>query len=351
MAEGDEELLVLSREFPPRILGGLSYHLGNLYSSVVRKGYDVTVLAGTCEQTTVDESVPTPDDITIDWIPFSSRRGHHLRYPLALYRHLRGFDLSPFDAIVTHTPIPFGFEVPTIGKYHDGRPKEREFRTEEMLNSVKLIDTVVEPTRRWVERRSMAAIDAAIFNSELNRRAWRQYYDLPDRSVVHYNGVDTNRFYPRDVDDGDYLLFVGSAERKGVSRVLEYASESAYPIKIAGGTSVEIDGVTTLGRVSQSELPRLYSGALATIHPANFEAFGNVILESLACGTPVVTTETTGASEILDGQCGVVTDDLNGGVETILDGSYSSADCVATARQYSWDSVADRMLRLVHSLV
>jgi len=42
------DILVISREFPPYVLGGISYHLRNLYTTIASEGHNVTVVAGRC---------------------------------------------------------------------------------------------------------------------------------------------------------------------------------------------------------------------------------------------------------------------------------------------------------------
>jgi len=349
MGEG-LRILVISREFPPRVLGGMSYHLGNLYGRIRSNGASVTVLAGTCDEVTLDTTVPRPDDVNVEWIPFGSRRGHHIRFPIALKRHLWRFDTTPYDVAFTHTPVPFELDLPTVGKYHDCAREEKRYQSGTASLFRRSLDRLIDPTRHWVDQRSLNAVDTAIFNSNLMRRTWGRHYDLPERSVVHYNGVDTEVFHPHSSVDGDYLLFVGNSERKGLSTVLEFAGTSTYPVRLVGPKDVEDENVRAVGRVSQRELARLYSGALATIHPAKFEAFGNVVLESLACGTPVVTTKTCGASELLDDRCGVVSDDLSEGITRLSDRGADTDACVEVARTYSWDRVARRTLDLAREV-
>ncbi|ELY81152.1 glycosyltransferase family 4 protein [Natrinema pallidum] len=347
----DPSILVISREFPPHVLGGLSYHLGNLYSSLEKQGCEVTVLAGTCDQTTADESAPCPQDVAVERIPFGSQRGHHIRFPLALKRRLRTFDIDSYDVVVAHTPLPFGFDIPMVGKYHDCIREEKTFQESELPTHEQILSRIVEPTRRFVDQKSLHVVDVAVFNSDLTRRVWRKHYDLPSKSIVHYNGVDTDLFRPYPSEEDSYLLFVGGSERKGLSTVLNFAETASYPIRIVGPSKVDSENVQAMGRVSQPKLARLYSGAIATIHPAKFEAFGNVVLESLACGTPVVTTENCGASAILSRHCGEITDDLAQGVDQVVNKRTDPTACRNIAQQYSWDNVAERTFELLCELI
>jgi glycosyltransferase involved in cell wall biosynthesis len=61
------------------------------------------------------------------------------------------------------------------------------------------------------------------------------------------------------------------------------------------------EGVSLLGYVDKAELPGLYAGAAVFLYPGIYEGFGLPIIESMACGTPVVTSRTGAAPEIAGG--------------------------------------------------
>jgi glycosyltransferase involved in cell wall biosynthesis len=293
-----------------------------------------------------------PENATVYRIPFGSFRGHRVRFSAALARFLWDFNTDAYDVAFAHTELPFAPDLPLITKYHDCTREMRQYNTG-MASHHRLIDHAVDPVRRWVERRSLRISDRAVFNSALCRRAWGRHYDMSTPTSVIHNGVDRSIFFPRDVegdDDGEeYVLFVGDEERKGLSRVLSFARHSSYEVRLVGLDEVAEPNVTALGRVTPKELACLYSGALATIHPAKFEAFGNVVLESLACGTPVVTTDRCGAAELLDDSCGVVTDDVASGVEACV--GLEPEDCIAVAHRHSWARVAERTIAVAEGIV
>jgi glycosyltransferase involved in cell wall biosynthesis len=255
-----------------------------------------------------------------------------------------------FDVALTHTHIPFELDIPTIQKYHGCSRKQRPFFRQELSGPKKIVDSLIDPTRRIIEQRSIRHLDFAIFNSKLCRDAWKEYYEVEPSTTVIHNGVDTEIFYPREVEEiEDYILFVGDSVRKGLPTVKEYADKLSEEVWVVGPSEIEDENITALGRVNQDRLAELYTGAVATVHPARFEAFGNVILESLACGTPVVISDQCGAAEIVDKTCGRVTTNLPEGVESVK--GIDRNVCVEKARNFTWSKVADQTISEIKDII
>jgi glycosyltransferase involved in cell wall biosynthesis len=124
------------------------------------------------------------------------------------------------------------------------------------------------------------------------------------RIRVAYPGVD-ERFRPdgprRDLD-APYLLGVSTVEpRKNLDVLLEAFAllrrrrpdlvlAVAGPSGWGAGQGPRGEGVRWLGFVPDEELPVLYRGASVSVYPSRFEGFGIPIVESMACGTPVVSS-------------------------------------------------------------
>lgn len=340
-------ILVITREFPPHVLGGISYHLAYLYSQICELGYEVTVVSGVAKESKRSAMEQIHNDIEVQTVPYGSIQGNHLKFPLLLKMYISNEFINQYDIAFTHTPLPYELPIPTVGKYHDCPREERQFFVEDLTGAWRVVDQMIDPTRRWVEKRSLRAVDHAIFNSHLCRKSWKKHYDIDISSNIIYNGVDTETFYPQEVQvKEEYLLFVGDSERKGLSSILAYAEQSSETIYIAGDLDTELpENVHCLGHINQDRLADLYSGALATIHPAGFEAFGNVIIESIACGTPVVTTHRCGASELVSEECGYIGKSISQGVSHCrqLGGKCSTK----IASEYTWKRVAERSIGIV----
>lgn len=130
-------------------------------------------------------------------------------------------------------------------------------------------------------------------------------------------GVDTRRFTPGDARERTpVLLFVGDAgeerknlplladaaaalHRRGVPAQLWIAGPGNQRAALAAVTTLPPEAVRLLGEVEPDDLIPLYRRAWATVLPARAEAFGLVLIESLACGTPVVALDEGGPRDIV----------------------------------------------------
>ena len=104
-----------------------------------------------------------------------------------------------------------------------------------------------------------------------------------------------------------YFLFVGSGDpRKNMDIIPEAIKRAGLnePLVVAGWSgwsdNVSWKNVISLGYISDDELACLYSGALALVFPSSYEGFGLPLLEAMACGCPVVTTNEASLPEVAE---------------------------------------------------
>lgn len=184
------------------------------------------------------------------------------------------------------------------------------------------LDAVVPP--------SVETADHILADSKATKADLIELYRTPEEKItVLYSGVNP-RF--RRVDDADahqrmrrkyglantrYVLSVGTVQpRKNYSRVVEALSalrQSGHDLNyvIAGGSgwledelkaTIERTGmgeyVHLLGLVDDADLPALYSGARMLAMVSLYEGFGLPVLEAMACGTPVITSNLSSLPEV-----------------------------------------------------
>ncbi len=148
--------------------------------------------------------------------------------------------------------------------------------------------------------------------------------DLPWLANVP-NALDLS-VYPYRHERGDYLLFLGRmSPDKGAHRAVTIALEAGLPLKIAGKNAEPAEReyfdalvrphlnaeIEYVGEVSHGEKVELLQHARATLFPIEWEEpFGLVMIESMACGTPVIATRYGAVPEVIDdGRTGIIVDD------------------------------------------
>ncbi|HEY5153966.1 MAG TPA: glycosyltransferase, partial [Acidimicrobiales bacterium] len=138
--------------------------------------------------------------------------------------------------------------------------------------------------------------------------------DVPIAAVIHH-GLDLEVF-PVGRGDGGYFMYLGRmAEAKGARRAALVARRAGVPLMIAAKMREPAErhyferevrpllgaGVTYLGEVGGAEKLELLGGARALLNPIEWpEPFGLVMIEALACGTPVLAFPNGSAPEIVD---------------------------------------------------
>lgn len=166
--------------------------------------------------------------------------------------------------------------------------------------------------------------------SEFVKKDILHFYGIDDKDIeVIYNGVDTKTFncenknlFKNEIrnkystaDDDIVLLFVGSGfYRKGLQYLLRAAELVPQPVTIyvvGSGSARKYRQMVKRQKVifcgPQKKINEYYAASDIFVFPTLYEPFGNVHLEALASGLPVITTKFSGAAEIIeDGRQGFV---------------------------------------------
>jgi D-inositol-3-phosphate glycosyltransferase len=253
------------------------------------------------------------------------------------------------------------------------------------------------------ERKVLSMADRIIVATpaEYAQLQWLYHADV-SKIIIIPPGVDVGRFYPISSDEakeyigvppcGRMLLFVGRIEPlKGLNVLIEAIGimhqkerlkENPFCLAIIGGepdesteqTNIEMsrikslseqqglkDFVFFLGKQSQDSLPYYYSAAEAVVLPSQYESFGMVALEAMACGVPVVASQIGGLAYLVqDGVTGytVPVDDptelANRLSSLLLDPSLRErmgSQAVKVAQDYAWDKIAKKLISVYEDLL
>lgn len=187
----------------------------------------------------------------------------------------------------------------------------------------------------------------------------------PDLIRVIYNGVGENFLQnQREYEmDRPYFLYVGNRRNyKNIPAMLEAFSQADIPqdfvFALSGHPDPEMDalirslGIETrvrfLGMIPEADLPAVYKGAHATLFVSKMEGFGLPVIESMASGTPVLTSSESSLPEIAGGAAVCVSPDevwaIRQGIEMLVKDEKTYLSCVekglSRARDFSWEKTA-----------
>jgi glycosyltransferase involved in cell wall biosynthesis len=157
--------------------------------------------------------------------------------------------------------------------------------------------------------------------------------------------IDLDIFKPRPSPvDYDYLLYVGRvSHEKSIEDFLKIKSHLKKVVIGKGPQLSELERkypeVLFLGYKYKDDLAQWYSGASCFVFPSKTDTFGIVMIESLACGTPVAAYPVTGPIDLIQNNLnGYVSNDLEYAIQKAV--KVNSNSCISFAKKHSWKKVA-----------
>jgi glycosyltransferase involved in cell wall biosynthesis len=172
-------------------------------------------------------------------------------------------------------------------------------------------------TRRLIPRVARNA-RLIIANSEYSKWEVVRHLGIPEERIYVTPLAPSAQFKPVIMKpENPYFLFVGNLEpRKNLERLIEAFAlmpEKDHELVIVGNywyraaeienkaRSMGLNGrVKFQGYVEREQLPALYSGATALVYPSLLEGFGLPVVEAMACGTPVITSNNSALKEVAE---------------------------------------------------
>jgi glycogen synthase len=325
-------VLLLSWEYPPRIVGGLGRHVYHLATTLASQGAKVHVVTKDfpgapdyeeSEGVHVHRVVNYPPDITQeDWVPWTLQFNIALlEKAVALVNDLDDVNvIHAHDWLVAHAAasLKHAYRIPLVATIHATEYGRHQGHLPDPMN--KLIHQI----EWWLTFESARTICCSQYMME----QITSIFELPpDKVDVIPNGIDFDSFkHDVSVDlyrkkfvpsGGKLVFFVGRlVYEKGVQTVIEAMPLIMNKIPdvtfVVAGSGPHLnqlksmvsefdldDKVRFVGHLDTDALSAFYKCADLTVVPSLYEPFGMVVLESMAMDTPTIVADTGGLSEIV----------------------------------------------------
>lgn len=295
----------LFESIPPKYYGGTERVVSYLTEELVRQGHDVTLFASGDSVTKARLIAPCRRSLRLDKQSIDHMT-HHVLMLEMVHQNLSNFDIIHFHIDYLHFPLARHFNTPHVTTLH-GR-----------LDIPDLIDL-------YKEFRDIPLV--SISNSQREPLSWVNW-----QGTV-YHGLPLDLYSFRE-SRGDYLAFLGRiSPEKRVDRAIEIAKRLNMKLKIAAKVD-KIDRnyfeavvepllnyplIEYLGEIGEGEKDEFLGNAYALLFPIDWpEPFGLVMIEALACGTPVIAYRWGSVPEVIEhGQTGFIVNSLDDAIEAV----------------------------------
>ncbi len=328
--------------------GGVSYHVHRFANQLVKRGHEVTIFSAD----------PKPQDARyrVHQVPVPGKVKNSKIFQLYFWPvYVARQDYSGFDLLHAHGDSQF--------LRSNGTPVVRTFYGSALGEAISATGL-----RRKVSQLSLFPFE--ILSGKLATRSIAisrtTTSHLPFAQTIIPCGVDLEQFRPaKEKSPCPSILFVGMlAGRKRGKLLIEAFKNQVQPtipqaeLWMVCPDRIETEGVTFFGKVPPEKLIELYRKAWVFCLPSSYEGFGIPFIEALASGTPVVTTPSAGAREVLEeGTYGIICSENKLGqtlVEVIRDEELKYRlieQGLEHVKQFSWDNIVGSYENIYNSLV
>ncbi|HZS16845.1 MAG TPA: glycosyltransferase family 4 protein [Candidatus Udaeobacter sp.] len=295
----------LFESVPPKYYGGTERVVSYLTEELIRQGHEVTLFASGDSETKARLVAACRRSLRLDK-HCVDQLAHQILMLERVFQRAAEFDVIHFHVDYLHFPLSRRQSVPDVTTLH-GR-----------LDIPDLIPL-------YQEFRDMPVI--SISDGQRSPLPWANW------QATVYHGIPTELYRFR-VEAGTYLAFLGRiSPEKRADRAIEIAKRVQIPLKIAAKVDrVDADYFETVvepllrdpfvefvGEIGDGEKEEFLGNAYALLFPIDWpEPFGLVMIEAMACGTPVVAYRGGAVSEIMEqGHTGFIVKGLEDAVDAV----------------------------------
>jgi glycosyltransferase involved in cell wall biosynthesis len=301
------QIAPLAESVPPKLYGGTERIVSYLTEELVRSGHDVTLFASGDSITAADLVPITPRALRLD-----PQTAFELPHLLVLMEEVRRradeFDVLHFHTDLIQGPMVHDFAQRTVTTLHGRLDLPDLVPYYQVFNDLPLVSISDH------QRRPMPPVNWA---------------------GTVYHGLPADLLRPNLRPQGDYLAFLGRiSPEKRPDRAIRIALAAGMKLKIAAKVDkVDEDywkdqieplvrsnpDIEFIGEIGESEKAEFLGNARALLFPIDWpEPFGLVMIEAMACGTPVVAFRCGSVPEVIDhGQTGFIVSSTREAVEAI----------------------------------
>ncbi len=371
MSENNLNILRVTGSIYPEVVGGVGLHVHHMSRVQAEMGHRVTVLTSD----NGNRSLPREETRA----GYRLVRHRQIARPLdntiipGIIKHLYD-NIDSYDVLHIHSHLYFCSNMAAIFSRISGTPTVVTNHGLISQTAPSWVQKVFNPT---LGKFTFEAGDSILCYTETDKQRLRERGIKTNIAVIP-NGIDCDKFKQKDIKLKQQLLFVGRLKKgKGPEHLLKAFSELKieYPdlrLKMVGDGPLRDDlrhqadklkisnAVDFLGEVPNGELPKLYNESVAFVLPSFSEGLPRTVLEAMACGKPVVTSNLEQLRPIVDGagytaEAGS-TSSLTCALNNLLEANGQLESFGEFARKkveqnYSWKSTVEKTVDEYHSVI
>jgi glycosyltransferase involved in cell wall biosynthesis len=299
------QIAPLTEAIPPKLYGGTERVVSWLTEELIALGHDVTLFASGDSVTSANLDAVWPRALRLDGSVRDPNALHMLMLE-RVFQRAADFDFLHFHldyypfSLFSRQPTPFVTTLHGRLDLPEHQPVFDEFSAVPVV-SISNAQRRPLPRAHWVRT---------------------VHHGLPERLLT-----------PRPVKPS-YFAFLGRiAPEKGIDRAIRIAEHCGMPLKVAAKVDnadrayydeqirpmIKSGNVEYIGEINDSEKAEFLSGAVVLLVPIDWpEPFGLVMIEAMACGTPVIAFNRGSVPEVIDeGVTGFIVEDINGAIGAV----------------------------------